>query len=449
MRRTFKGQPLYARVFSTYVAKLLQEGFNIEVFIEGGRSRTGKLLSPKIGFLSILLEAYENGACEDLILAPLFIGYDKVPEEKAYLHELEGGKKEPESLLQVIRARKLLKKRFGKIYIAFHEPISLAQLLRSNGLDLKVMSAEEKSALGRNIGHRAINAINRVAVITPHALMAAAVLNHPAPSFDREALMEVADTYLTHLHFHEIHLADTLILEPRHALNQAFEIYLQRKFVEPLDKKAEKDEDAIRFRPNSEKRPSLDYYKNNCVACFVTAAYTALAIFERDAFQFAAPDLHAGYRFLQDLFKYEFAYDIDKTVEWYIRKNLKAFIDDAILIPHPTLPDSYNVTSAGFRKLKLFANFLRPYFESYWVVLSQLESQSEGSLAFKEQMKKIEARGARMLKTAEIERTEALSQINFKNALTFFQSRNIRCQADEAALASYRASLQRYLERLQ
>ena len=349
----------------------------------------------------------------------------------------------------MIRARKMLKKRFGKIYIAFHEPIPLTQVLRRDGLDLKAMSAEEKSALSRNIGHRAINAINRVAVITPHALMAAAVLNHPGPNFDREALMEVADTYLTHLHFHEVHLADTLIMDPGHALTQAFESYLQRKFVEPLDKKAESGEDAVRYRPNNEKRPSLEYYKNNCVACFVPAAYTALAIFARDAFQFAAVDLHPGYFFLQDLFKYEFAYDIEKTVEWYVRKCLKAFIDDAILIPHPTLPDCYNVTSAGFRKLKLFANYLRSYFESYWVVLNQLESQAENGLPYKEQMKKIEARGARMLKHGEIERTEAMSLINFKNALTFFESRDIRCREDQTAIAAYREPLQRYLERLQ
>ena len=162
MRRTFKGAPLYARVFATYVYKLLQEGFNIEVFIEGGRSRTGKLLSPKTGLLSILLDAYRNGACDDLILAPIFIGYDKVPEEKAYLHELEGGAKKPESLSQVIKARKVLKKRFGKIYIEFHDPLSLKDLLERNQLDLNTMDKDAMSAFCRNIGHRAINAINRI-----------------------------------------------------------------------------------------------------------------------------------------------------------------------------------------------------------------------------------------------------------------------------------------------
>ena len=449
MRRTFKGQPLYAAVFAAYVSKLLQEGFNIEVFIEGGRSRTGKLLSPKTGLLSIMLESYQQGACEDLILAPIYIGYDKVPEEKAYLHELEGGKKEPESLKQVIQAHKVLKKRFGKIYIEFHDPISLSGLLRETGLDLEGMSREEIGALCRNIGHRTIHAINRVTVITPHAIAAAALLNHSSQAFTLPMLQETADTYLHHLHFHATKLADTLTVDPARAIEQAFYTYLQRKFVAPLDKKSAAAEDQRRFRVQDEKRPSLEYYKNNCVACFVPAAFTALSIFERDAFQFSATDLHASYHFLQDFFKYEFSYDLENPPEWYVRKNVKAFINDAILIPHPNLPDTYNITSAGFRKLKLFSVFLRSYFESYLITLNQLARQKPGEMNLKEQLKKIAAHGTRLAKSGEIECNEALSRVNFRNALTFFNSRGINCREDEEAIAHYREPLQRYLKFLQ
>ena len=446
MRRTFKGQPLYAAVFAAYVNKLLQEGFNIEVFIEGGRSRTGKLLSPKTGLLSILLEAYQQRACEDLILAPIYIGYDKVPEEKAYLHELEGGKKEPESLKQVIRAHKVLKKRFGKIYIEFDDPISLADLLHENALDLAGMPREDINAFCRNIGHRTIHAINRVAVITPHAITAAALLNHSHQAFTLPMLQETAETYLNHLYFYGTKLADTLDVDPAKAIEQVLHIYMQRKFVAPLDKKAAATEETPRYRVQNEKRPSLEYYKNNCVACFVPAAYTALSIFERDAFQFVATDLHASYRFLQDFFKYEFSYDLENPPEWYVRKNIKAFINDAILIPHPNLPDTYNITSLGFRKLKLFSGFLRSYFESYRITLDQLARQKEGDLNRKEQLKKITAYGNRLAKNGEVECKEALSGVNFRNALTFFQSRGIRCRDDEDAIDSYREPIQRYLK---
>ncbi|MCJ7830257.1 MAG: glycerol-3-phosphate acyltransferase, partial [Desulfobacterales bacterium] len=122
IRRSFRGAVLYSKVFTEYIEKLLEEGFNIEFFIEGGRSRTGKLIMPKLGLLSILLNGMKSGACEDLIFAPIYIGYDQVLEDSAYLEELEGGQKKPESFWQGLKARKFLKKRYGKIYLQFQEP---------------------------------------------------------------------------------------------------------------------------------------------------------------------------------------------------------------------------------------------------------------------------------------------------------------------------------------
>jgi len=82
LRRSFGGAILYSKVFAEYVYKLLEEGYNIEQFIEGGRSRTGKLLMPKLGLLSMLINAYKDGACNDMIIVPIYIGYDRIVEEK-------------------------------------------------------------------------------------------------------------------------------------------------------------------------------------------------------------------------------------------------------------------------------------------------------------------------------------------------------------------------------
>ena len=133
VRRSLKGAVFYARVFSEYIHMLLDQGFNIAVFIEGTRSRNGKLLLPKLGMLAVLLNAVRNGACDTSNFVPVFIGYDRVPELGSYIHEMQGGRKEPENFLQMIRARKLLKKRFGKIYLTFCAPISLKDLARRHG----------------------------------------------------------------------------------------------------------------------------------------------------------------------------------------------------------------------------------------------------------------------------------------------------------------------------
>lgn len=448
IRRTFKGAVLYSKVFAEYVYTLLEEGFNIEFFIEGGRSRTGKLTLPKLGLLSILLNAYKNKACKDMIFTPIFIGYDRVLEESSYLNEIEGEQKQPESLRQVIKARKVLKKRYGRIYIQFHDPISFNELLEQYDTPIEEMPSKEFNILCRNMGHRIINAINQVSVVTPHALVAAAVMNCSKTSFTYEHLLSHIDTYLSHLYSKEAKLADTLLMDHVHAVEHAMETFMQRKFIECLTKDKEPFQTDALFKVNESKRPNLEYYKNNCITFFIPAAITALSILIKDAFQFSASDLHADYKFLQYFFKYEFAYDVDRTPEDYVRKNLKAFIDDAILMPHPTLPDTYNLTSSGFRKLKFFAGFLKTYFESYWIVLDFFRQHSQNSIKPKERLKKIDAIGHRMYKQKEIDRNEALSRINYSNGVDFFTTNGVKGSEDHEKIAYYADAIQRYINYL-
>ncbi|MBW2252710.1 MAG: 1-acyl-sn-glycerol-3-phosphate acyltransferase, partial [Deltaproteobacteria bacterium] len=318
IRRTFRGAVLYSKIFSEYIHKLLQEGFNIEFFIEGGRSRTGKLIMPKLGLLSILLDAYKNKACEDMLFVPIYIGYDRVIEETAYLNELEGGKKEKENFLQVIKARKFLKNRYGKIYIQFHDPISLNDLLSQHGSSLADMKSKEKNAFCRNLGHRVISSINRVTVVTSYGLVASAILNCPAKKFSYDALKSNVETYIKYLHAHNAKLSDTLVQDHGHAVRHALDAYVQSKFIESISKEKENRHLETEYFIIESNRPGLEYYKNNCVAFFIPAAFTSIEILKMDAFQFSASDLHSGYAFLQEFFKNEFAYDINLTPEYFV-----------------------------------------------------------------------------------------------------------------------------------
>jgi glycerol-3-phosphate O-acyltransferase len=450
LRRTFKGAVFYSKVFAEYVHWLLEEGFNIKIYIEGGRSRTGKLMMPQLGFLSILLNAYKKGACDDMIFVPVFIGYDRVVEESSYLHEVEGGQKESENLWQIIKARKFLKKKYGSVYVKFQEPMSLNEMLSRTNASLKEMPSKEQNTFCRNLGHRMTNAINRATIVTPHAVVASAILNSSQKNFSYTSLMYQIEIYMTYLFSQKAMLADTLIVDPVHAVENALDSYIQRKFVERTSKNKSNpttNADAM-FQVNESKRLVLEYYKNNCAHFFIPAAFTALAILKKDAFQFSASDLHADYTFLQDFFKYEFVHDIERTPEYFVRKNIKVFIDDAMLMPHPTLPDTYNLTSEGYRKLKLFASFLKSYFESYWIVLKFFTRNPSNSIKSKDRLKKIQARGNRMYKSKEIERKEAISKINFKNAVNYFTSQNLKGSEDTEKIEFFTDSIQKYLTHL-
>jgi len=131
-----------------------------------------------------------------------------------------------------------------------------------------------------------------------------------------------------------------------------------------------------------------------------------------------------------------------------VQENIKAFVSDAILMPHPTLQDTYNLTSVGFRKLRLFADFLKAYFESYRVVLNFLMKHSRDEGEVRDKVKKIQELGSKMYKRKEIDRAEALSVINFKNASDFFSSKGVRGSEDAEKIELYMNVIRKYLNHL-
>ena len=99
LRRTFKGDPLYSTVFREYISQLFARGVSLEYFIEGGRSRTGRLLAPRGGMLSMTLRSFLRESRRPVVFQPVYIGYEKIMEGDAYIGELSGKPKEKESLL--------------------------------------------------------------------------------------------------------------------------------------------------------------------------------------------------------------------------------------------------------------------------------------------------------------------------------------------------------------
>ncbi len=443
VRRSFKAV-FYAKVLSEYIRKILANGHNIGVFIEGTRSRSGKPYAPQLGILTILINALKKGACQDMSFVPVFIGYDRVPEEQSYLNEMEGETKKPESLEQVVKARKALGKRYGRIYVKFHEPFLLSALMDTQELAVADLTGKKQSLFCRYLGQRIITSINTENVATPHALVACAVLHSDALVSQEEIDFRV-DTALAHLASRNTHFSDSLTANPEGALHNSLVDCIKRKIIDPQDLDGESPSRTVHYRINSKKRAGLDYFKNNVINTFIPAAFTALLIREKDAFQFSAANLHANYNFLQDLFINEFTPDPDRPPAFLVRKTIKAFIDDAIIIPHPVLPDTYNLTASGYKKLVFFSGLLKPFFESYLVALHYLGSTEDDSRSRKENIRKIRSLGQKMFKRGDITRRESLSVLNYTNAADSYIKNGLKGSRGVEKRALFNRNLTRYL----
>ena len=127
MRRTFKGDDLYKTIFKEYVTRLAIDSINMEFFIEGTRSRTNKILTPKYGFLSILTQAFFKKKVEDLTFVPVTINYTRTLEGETFPNELTGSDKVKESLGRLIKAMEIFSMNLGTIYLDFCEPINFTE----------------------------------------------------------------------------------------------------------------------------------------------------------------------------------------------------------------------------------------------------------------------------------------------------------------------------------
>jgi glycerol-3-phosphate O-acyltransferase len=447
LRRIFKGAALYSKVFSEYIYKILEEGFNVEFFIEGTRSRSGKLLNPKLGFLSILVNSYKEGACNDIIFAPVFIGYDRIVEDRSYIHEIAGAKKKAENFKGFIKARKFLKKRYGKIYIKFNDPVSIKDFLQ--GTDIKKMSQDEIKELCQTIGVSILNSIDAKTVATPYSIVAASILNSKASIFSNSYILNTVKIYLRYLYYSEAKPSDTLLADENHAINTVIDAYLNRKFIEPVERRKKNRKTAKRYSINESKRAALDYYKNNCIILFIPIAYASLAILNEELFEFTVEDVYNEFKFLEKLFKNDFSPNIKEMPESLVDKSIHFFVTQNIIKPYDTDTGKYGLVSTDLTLIKNYARFLKNFLESYLIVLNYLRKYSKNLHSPKERMKKIEFIGKSMLKRKEIDFPESLSKINYKNALDYFFSNEIRGVKDKEKINFYVKKIKNYIRLIQ
>jgi glycerol-3-phosphate O-acyltransferase len=414
IRRTFQGARLYAKVFSRYIKALLAERHPLEFFIEGGRSRSGKLILPKVGFLSILLEAFEEGYCEDLFFVPVSISYDRILEEKAYIRELSGLKKERETLFQMMRARRFLKRKYGKIYVRFASPVSLKEYLKT--------PLPSQQPLNQELGLDIIRSINRISLVTPISLVATAILARHRKGFNLLQLMETVKILLDFVKNQGVPLASTLT-DQENAIREALAILVQWKVLTMVEATGEGGE--AYYSADDEKKMKLAYYKNNIIHFFVPSSFVAISLLasKEDAVGYEA--IAREYRFLCDLFRKEFVLERNRGADEKIAQILEGFAANQYIQRYEG-GSSFRITRRGLELLPIWGDQVKGFLESYWVAAKALLDEGEKKVKKTERMKNTENLALRFQKLGVISFRESISEINFGNAFKFLEEEVLR-----------------------
>lgn len=284
IRRKFGNDPLYHALVQAYIDTLLSNGHNFECFVEGGRSRTGKLLPPKYGILRYVLDSVGSGRVEDALICPVSTQYDKVIETESYITELLGQPKQKENLRDFISASSVLSLKLGRIDVRFHEPWSLKQFITQQTTKIHSMptternlmanvSQEEQARILRTFGYRVLSQINDASVIMPTALVGTVLLTLRGRGVGKAELSRRVDWLCERVKEKGGRVAHFYRAPTAQVVERALEV-LGPKLVGKTAGLAEETFHVV-------DRFQLSFYRNMTIHLFIPEALVSVALYSR------------------------------------------------------------------------------------------------------------------------------------------------------------------------
>jgi glycerol-3-phosphate O-acyltransferase len=427
IRRSFTGDRLYAAVVDAYVRRLIKEGSALEFFLEGGRSRTGKLLSPKVGLLSIVVDAALGVPTRTTWFCPVSIGYERFIEEKAFVHEVSGGEKEKEDVRGLVKAIDVVVGRYGRLSVQFGKPMTLPDILReidpkATPDDLPSLTPPRRRAVITRLAWRVMQEINAVTAVTPGSLVATALLAHDRRGIPQDDLFAACDRLARTLHAAGARFSPSLGArgQEKSGLREALDLFARAGHVE-----AHRVGGDVIYVVPPEARMSLDLAKNVLIHVFVARALIATALLESPGTPLAAETVRERVLALSRLFKHEFTFRADAKFETIFDEEVAAMERDGelarvVLKPSEGAGGLVPKGDDGRAQIELYARLLENFLDGYRVAARGLGALLKGPLAVKDVVKRAITTGERMFLAGDISRREAVNGPLLENAYASF-----------------------------
>ncbi|OFW65918.1 MAG: hypothetical protein A2Z12_08020 [Actinobacteria bacterium RBG_16_68_21] len=424
IRRSFKDNEPYKLVLKSYIDYLLARRFPLEWYLEGGRSRSGKLREPRYGMLSYVADSWRRGSCDDVVLIPTSIAYDQIQDVGAHAAEQRGAAKERESFSWMVKVIRSLRRRYGRIHLGFGEPVHLSEFLERYppGYEPDPEASHlEIAKLAFEVSVR----INRVTPITPISLVTVALLGADRALTVGEAHDAVRDL-ISFVAARELPVTEHVDLDDLGWVETALEALVEHRVVTRLVGGT----DTV-YAVGTGQELAAAFYRNTIVHFFVTGAITQVALAAAAASAEPSEEFWATVWSLRDLVKFEFFF-----------AEREEFRDEVAAEVARHSPDWEQEISAGMaddvlRRMRPVSApwVLLPILEAYLVVADALvtadfrrdvdtKELSAISLALGEQY-----RAQRRIRSAE-----AVSTVLFEGAIRLAANRGLLTGGDVARL---------------
>ena len=358
--------PLYKFVLRQFVGYIVEKRFNLSWAIEGTRSRTGKMLPPKLGLLAYVADAYLDGRSEDILLQPVSISFDQLHETAEYAAYARGGEKTPEGLswlVNYIRAQG--ERNYGKIYVRFPEAVSMREYLGEPHGPMTTDDAAKRLALQK----MAFEVAWRILQVTPvnaTALVSGLLLSTRGIALTLDQLHHTLQDSLDYLERKQAPMTNSALrLRTPDGVRAALDALSNGHPVTRVDGGREP---VWRIAPQDEHEAA--FYRNSLIDPFLETSLVELALaYAARAESDRLEAFWSQVMRLRDLLKFDFYFADSAAFREHVAEEMSW---------HPDWEDT--VAAGGDRADTLMQNkrpaiagpLLRPFFEAYRIVADAL-----------------------------------------------------------------------------
>lgn len=409
IRRNVGSDPVYKYVLKEYVGYLVAKRFNLSWSIEGTRSRTGKMLPPKLGLLTYVADAYLEGRSDDILLQPVSISFDQLHETAEYADYARGGEKAPEGvgwLYNYIKAQG--ERNFGKIYVRFPEAVSMRQYLGEPHGELAEDPAAKRLAL-QKMAFEVAWRILRATPINASALVSGLLLAARGTAFTVGQVHHTLQDSLDYLERKGTPVTDSAMrLRSLDGVRAALDALSGGHPITRIDGGREP---VWRIGPEQELEGA--FYRNSTIHAFLETAIVELALAhaaraEGDRLEvFWAQALR-----LRDLLKFEFYFADSAAFRNNIAEEMAWHSDWEAQVQQ----GGASIEQLLYRKRPLMSHaVLRPFIEAYEIVADVL-CDAPAEVGEKELMERALGLGRQYAAQRLVRSNESVSALLFATA---------------------------------
>lgn len=447
IRRSFKGDKLYAAVVDAYVRRLIRDGWALEFFLEGGRSRTGKLLPPQVGLLNLVVDAALSHEERTISFVPISIGYERTMEDVELSREKAGAPKEKESFESLFAIGEALGEKYGRINVQFGAIVELAELRRKIAPPDVTLSPARRRALVADLARRVMAEIQRVTAITAGGLVATVLLDMAGRGLGHAELARQTRFLFAAARREGARAVPGLVTEApeggetlrESAIREATLLFARNgllrehvpddtlvrrsralSLVSLFRRRSPSPRQDVVYTVPDEARARLDLVKNGILHFFAARSVVARAFLSHRTRAMQRAVLEARATELAELFENGLIYlgnhegFVSRTIDEMIAERELALAGDDVVVG----PGDAEVEA--LEALSIHASHLTTYVEAYRVTARAARVLAFGRLAEKELKKRALAIGEQMFLGGEIDRREALSRPLFDEAVQGF-----------------------------